>query len=193
MSRNHAKIGKGLSLTPVAARPSDPENGDLIYNNANAQFEKYENGAWSMLSSAAAPYLVFARNSSGQVLTTGVQTTVTNWTETTDTDNDFNATTGVWTCSTAGKYMFVAMMTIGDTVSLGDRVFFIRDVTNSADISMCLRPFSTGASSQVTQTVVGCVDAAIGRQISIQALQGAGANQSITPVASRNTLTIIKV
>lgn len=53
MSRNHAKIGKGLSLSPVASRPSDPENGDLIYNSTNAQFEKYEGGIWKTLGSSS--------------------------------------------------------------------------------------------------------------------------------------------
>jgi hypothetical protein len=52
VSRQHFKIGKGISITPVATRPSDPENGDVIYNSTNTQFEKYENGTWSAFASA---------------------------------------------------------------------------------------------------------------------------------------------
>lgn len=53
MSRNHFKINKGVSLGPVAAQPSDPENGDLIYNSTDAQFQKYEGGVWKTLGSGA--------------------------------------------------------------------------------------------------------------------------------------------
>lgn len=53
MSRNHNKIAKGLSLTPVASRPADPENGDLIYNSSNFQFEKYEDGIWKILGTTS--------------------------------------------------------------------------------------------------------------------------------------------
>lgn len=50
MSRKHSKISNGISITPVSARPADPENGDVIYNSTNLQFEKYENGKWSSLN-----------------------------------------------------------------------------------------------------------------------------------------------
>lgn len=53
MSRNHFKINKGLSLGPVATQPADPENGDLIYNNSNSRFERYENGAWRAMGSGS--------------------------------------------------------------------------------------------------------------------------------------------
>ena len=46
MSRQHFKIGKGISLTPVASRPTDPENGDVIYNSTTNLVERYEDGAW---------------------------------------------------------------------------------------------------------------------------------------------------
>jgi hypothetical protein len=190
------------ALSPLTTK------GDLIVNNGTndirlavgtdafvltADSTQASGVKWAAASGSAAQYLVFARNSSGQVLTTGTQTTVTNWTETTDTDNDFNNTTGIWTCSTAGKYMFIAMMTIGDTVAAGDRNFFVRDVTNSVDLAFSIRPFNTNSAGQTSQTVVACVDAVAGRQIAIQAQHGAGSNQSLTPVASRNTLTVIKV
>jgi hypothetical protein len=55
MSRKHFKIGKGLSVSPVSSRPTDPENGDLIYNNSNAKFEKYENGSWSDIGTSEPP------------------------------------------------------------------------------------------------------------------------------------------
>ena len=42
MSRQHFKIGKGISLTPVASRPTDPENGDVIYNSTTNLVERYE-------------------------------------------------------------------------------------------------------------------------------------------------------
>ncbi len=147
---------------------------------------------WAAASGSSAQYLVFARNSSGQAITTATQTTVTGWTETTDTDNDFNNTTGVWTCSTAGKYVFMAMMTYSDSVAAGDRNFFIRDVTNSTDLAQSIKPFITASSGQTSQTVIASVDAAIGRQISIQTSHNAGSNQSIVAAAARNTLTIIK-
>jgi hypothetical protein len=190
------------ALSPLTTK------GDLIVNNGTndirlpvgtdafvltADSTQASGVKWAAASGSSAQYLVFARNSSGQVLTTGTQTTVTNWTETTDTDNDFNNTTGIWTCSTAGKYMFIAMMTIGDTVAAGDRNFFVRDVTNSVDLAFSIRPFNTNSAGQTSQTVVACVDAVAGRQIAIQAQHGAGSNQSLTPVASRNTLTVIKV
>jgi hypothetical protein len=53
MSRNHFKISKGVSLSPVTAQPSDPENGDIIYNSTTTRFEKYEAGSWSTLGSGA--------------------------------------------------------------------------------------------------------------------------------------------
>ncbi len=53
MSRQHFKIGKGISLSPVSARPSDPENGDMIYNSANSQFERYQNGVWGAFGSGS--------------------------------------------------------------------------------------------------------------------------------------------
>jgi hypothetical protein len=53
MSRNHCKISKGVSLSPVTTQPSDPENGDIIYNSTSARFEKYEAGAWSTVGSGA--------------------------------------------------------------------------------------------------------------------------------------------
>ena len=53
MSRNHFKINKGVSLGPVTSRPSDPENGDMIYNNTNAVFERYEAGGWKSFSSGS--------------------------------------------------------------------------------------------------------------------------------------------
>jgi hypothetical protein len=50
VSKQHFKIGKGVNLSPVTTRPSDPENGDMIYNSTNSQFEKYENGVWGVFT-----------------------------------------------------------------------------------------------------------------------------------------------
>lgn len=58
MSRNHFKINKGLSLGPVSTQPSDPENGDLIYNSTSGQFEKYQNGTWQSLGSSGSSPIV---------------------------------------------------------------------------------------------------------------------------------------
>lgn len=67
MSRNHFKITKGVSLSPVISRPSDPENGDMIYNSTNNVFERYENGVWTPFSSSASK-TVGARISSAGVV-----------------------------------------------------------------------------------------------------------------------------
>ena len=195
------KVAAFDSLSPLTTK------GDLVVNNGTnnvrvpvgtdtfvltADSTQASGVKWAAASGSTAQYLVFARNSSGQSITTATQTTVTNWTEITDTDNDFNNTTGVWTCSTAGKYIFMATVTFSDTVAASDRNAYIRDVTNSTDLAHSIRPFSTAGSGQTTQPLFASVDAAIGRQISIQASHSAGSNQSIAAAASRNTLTIIK-
>lgn len=203
------KGGTGQTTQTAAFDALSPltTKGDLIVNNGTndirlavgtdafvltADSTQASGVKWAAASGSTAQYLVFARNSSGQSITTATQTTVTNWTEITDTDNDFNNTTGVWTCSTAGKYIFMATVTFSDTVAASDRNAYIRDVTNSTDLAHSIRPFSTAGSGQTTQPLFASVDAAIGRQISIQASHGAGSNQSIVAAASRNTLTIIK-
>jgi microcystin-dependent protein len=58
VSKKHQKVSEGLNIKPVASRPTDPENGDIIYNSTNTQFEKYENGAWQSFGSVTADLLV---------------------------------------------------------------------------------------------------------------------------------------
>jgi hypothetical protein len=193
MSRNHAKIGKGLSLSPVASRPSDPEDGDLIYNSANAQFEKYENGAWSSLSSVPATVSVSARNSSGQTIPNNLTTTITNWTEISDTSNVFNATTGIFTAPSAGLYNIFVAITFSDTVAASDRNVYITDATSVTILAHNIRSFNTGGSGQTTQVIMLQVSATASQQFAIQVSHAAGSNQSIVAAATRNTLIIQKV
>lgn len=58
MSRNHFKISKGVSLGPVLTRPSDPEDGDIIYNATSGKLERYENTAWKVMDASEVPNLI---------------------------------------------------------------------------------------------------------------------------------------
>lgn len=58
MSRKHLKASQGINVSPVASRPTDAENGDMIYNETLNQFEKYENGTWTSFSGSSSTALV---------------------------------------------------------------------------------------------------------------------------------------
>lgn len=193
MSRNHFKVNKGMSLGPVTTRPADPENGDIIYNSANSQFEKYENGAWSSFSSAPSVVSVSARNSSGQSIANNLTTTLTNWTEISDASGAFNATTGIFTAPSAGLYNIFTAITFGDTVSSSDRNLYITDATSVTILAHSIRPFNTAGSGQTTQVLFMQVSATSSQQFAIQVSHNAGSNQSIVAAATRNILIIEKV
>ena len=50
MAIKHLKIQNGITVIPVTADPTSPQNGDIIYRSDLNKFRKYENGAWSDLS-----------------------------------------------------------------------------------------------------------------------------------------------
>jgi hypothetical protein len=46
MSQDSFRVKNSLVIAAVAAQPSSPENGQIIYNSTANAFEKYVNGAW---------------------------------------------------------------------------------------------------------------------------------------------------
>lgn len=143
--------------------------------------------------SASDKVYLFYRNSSGQSIPSGTQTTVTNWTKTSDSHNAFNATTGIFTAPNAGTFEISAMITMDDATASSDRNVFIRDITNSLDVVHSIRPYTTLASGQISQNVNAIIDLVAGQQIAIQVSQSSGAAQNITATAARNNLSIKQV
>ena len=66
MSDNFLKIHKGVGLAPQAAEPANPSNGDIYYDSSLNVFRKYENGAWSNLSSGGLGF-TYVKNSDAEV------------------------------------------------------------------------------------------------------------------------------
>ena len=118
MSRNHAKIGKGLSLSPVASRPSDPENGDIIYNSTTNAFEIYENGLWNLVGGLKSARYTLA---SSQTINDNSNTTVI-WNTTrhsTFTTTLLNTSTGRITFSEGpGVYEVQVSIGIGSSTNI---------------------------------------------------------------------------
>lgn len=100
MSRQHFQVSKGLTVTPVTARPSDPQNGDIIYNSTTSSHERYENGAWKALR-----HVSFVVTKSGGT-TNGGSTINTFTTAEEDTHSGFNLSAGTYTIPVDGAYIF---------------------------------------------------------------------------------------
>ena len=58
MAQNSFRIKNSLLLDPVAARPSNPSNGDVIYNSATGSFEFYANGSWTSYANQVTNFVV---------------------------------------------------------------------------------------------------------------------------------------
>ena len=50
MANNFFKIDRGLSVTPQSTTPTNPQNGDIYYDDTLNVFRRYEAGAWKTFS-----------------------------------------------------------------------------------------------------------------------------------------------
>lgn len=105
----------GLGSTTTAANTAGA--GAMRYNTSSGGILQYSNGtAWNTLTSTAQKSIVVGRRwTSGQTVSNNGSVTLDSWTEMTDTNGNFNPSSGVFVAPRTGNYTVSA--TIGFQVA----------------------------------------------------------------------------
>ena len=94
----------GIGTTSVAAPSAGA--GAVRYSTASGGQLEYSNGiVWNTLTSTVTKCTVVARKTSPQTAANFSSTPITDWIEDTDTNNNFDPATGVFTAPRAGNYV----------------------------------------------------------------------------------------
>ena len=186
MSRQHFNISKGLTITPVAARPSDPQDGDIIYNSTNLQFEKYQNGVW--VGDAAVNLRQQATNA--QTVAASTTTTLQFPTQLYNTNSGTFTSNTTYTVPVTGKYTIHARVAISQPGG---------GAGNALEIYVNGAPASTivYARSYVADTydfvITDTLSLTATNTVTIVYSNGFGSAQTVSNSSGRNVLTIVKV
>lgn len=116
----------------------------MRYNTASGGAIEYSNGVvWNTLTSNVQKSIVVAKKTSGQTINDQSETTITNWDELTDLNNNFNYTTGVFTAPRSGNYL----------VSFSFN-FFYGGIANGTQVEAILR-YTVGGVVNFKKSLVG--------------------------------------
>ena len=179
---------KGDLIVRTATAPTRlPVGADgfaLVADAASAEGVK-----WAAVSGGSTPAVhVSAVNNSAQVIPATTLTVLTGWTESTDTDGIFNATTGVCTIpSGGGAFMFLLDVTQTSPTS-GDCLIGI--YKNGTKAREAISPFNTAGSGQTTRHVAYLDSFTAGDTVDFRAF---GATSTTILNAKRTSLIVIKI
>lgn len=187
MSRKHSKVSNGISITPVSARPADPENGDIIYNSVNNQFEKYQNGQWGNFSSTSDLVFCSYSTSAGPSIPSGVETTVLFGIQNWDSHNIYNTSTGEITLPRSGigeisaNCSFTAFLGTANTT-----LYWVIFKNGSAYKYGTYTIAAAAVAGFAPAPLIANVQGVAGDKFILKVFQNSGASRSLQPIAVQN-------
>jgi len=93
----------GIGTTTVTA--PDAGSGAIRYSTSSGGILEYSNGkTWNTLTSNVTKSIIVASKSTVQIFKSGENTYVTGWVKETDSNNDFDESTGIFTAPRTGNY-----------------------------------------------------------------------------------------
>lgn len=138
---------------------------------------------WLKVIDAIAPITMKYTNTAGQATNNGATTTITNWTQTWDTANGFNATTGIYTIPKTGKYKLKALLTTNTTAwtTGNDRFIYAAFIDNTAaTIAVGTLEDIWASSQQYIRTIVNDeVSLTAGQTVQLALVNSSGTNTTL--------------
>lgn len=182
----------GTSQTASAAKA-----GAMRYNSGTQDLS-YSNGtSWVSLAHKTTNDFVDAENSSGQTFSNGVQTALTNWTEKTDVNGSFNASTGTFVASKTGIYVVAFTFSLTSGTIANDSRYESLIQTNSSStttnkVFKCVGtyPGTNSIANKVAGNCSGIFNLNQGDQITVSLTQSLGSTKTLDSDATLTSLSI---
>lgn len=150
-------------------------------------------GAFTTLNSTGNDALMYS-NTSGQSLTTGVSTAITNWTLVYDrVGANFNASTGTFTAPSAGFYHVDLMLTLANAALVAGFSWSIAIIVNGVARIQGQNPMQAAPTVPFPSWASGVVQLAAGQTITVQVLQNTGSARTLAASAFSNVISIHKI
>ncbi|AZB09209.1 hypothetical protein EG344_10435 [Chryseobacterium sp. G0162] len=186
-------MGIGGTVQTAAAAKA----GALRYNSGTQDLS-YSNGtSWISLAHKTSNDFVDAENSSAQNFTDGVPSAITGWTERTDVNDSFNASTGIFTASKTGVYVVSFSISLASGNIGNDSRYETLIQTNSASSSTnkvfkCVGsyPGNNTIENRVAGNCSGIFNLNQGDNITVSLNQKLGSSKTLDTDATLTSLSI---
>ncbi|SIR55919.1 MULTISPECIES: hypothetical protein [unclassified Chryseobacterium] len=167
--------------------------GAIRYNSSGGGKLEYSNGVkWNTLKSIIQKSMIVAnlQNNTFNFENGGVSKKVTGWIESVDVNNNFNPTTGVFTCPRDGNYVVsVALLPVATLNIPGS--FQVEIVVNGTSINAGIKS-SVAGNLYCGATISGIVHLNSGDTVNINYFHDLGTNR-LNHTADFNTLSITEL